>query len=295
MNEKELMDRQSELSRIKTEIAELNQMKGNLVRDINIKLLEANKQAEVIIANAETQAKAVNETSTKRKEEIDAYVTEQRKGIDSLLHITKQATEELRDAQDKLKQAQADFETLKAKQAEEVKDAITSAQNIEKAYRGQQAQADILVAELNQKINELKVKTDELSRSSELLRTTQATLDADRKELNAKIDACTKDRELIEMQRIENERVSAEIKIAQEKIVRDAQVNTDNMNANLAQAKEIAEQRKSIAAQFSIIEKNQKEQEEKELALNEREELIAIKDREVEQKIRILQELRAKK
>jgi hypothetical protein len=295
MNEKELMDRQSELSRIKTEIAELNQMKGNLVRDINIKLLEANKQAEVIIANAETQAKAVNETSAKRKEEIDAYVTEQRKGIDSLLHITKQATEELRDAQDKLKQAQADFETLKAKQAEEVKDAITSAQNIEKAYRGQQAQADILVAELNQKINELKVKTDELSRSSELLRTTQATLDADRKELNAKIDACTKDRELIEMQRIENERVSAEIKIAQEKIVRDAQVNTDNMNANLAQAKEIAEQRKSIAAQFSIIEKNQKEQEEKELALNEREELIAIKDREVEQKIIILQELRAKK
>lgn len=294
MLEQEVSNEVVILRKLKVEVAEMNVVKSNLVREINIQLLEARTQADKIIVDAKNKAQALIDEANKIKAEAMEYSTAQKQKADSLLHIAKSGIAELKEVQAELAKDKEEFNSLKTGHNQDIIDKSNRLRDIEEQQVKKQESLDSKERILKQRETVLNLKADELNLVQEELVKAREKFTSDRVELNNNIDAYNKNKLTIDAQKAVNEQVQAEIIAAQNKITVDTKANQELLIDIAKQKAEIAEQKKTINTQFEMIEKNRRELEEKELTLSEREQLLTIKNREIDDKIRVLQQLRGK-
>jgi chlorite dismutase len=278
--------------KMKEEISELNAMKSNLVREINIQCIDAKAKADSLISNAQEQAKDILDTANKSKEQIDSYVSVQRKEADTLLHLIKSSTEELKQAQDKLKGDTEVFENLKAGHGMDMKSKTEILLKLEKDMHERQACLDSLEHTIRTNEKQLKEKREEIDNAGAALRAKNDQVNAAQEDLNQKINTYATEKVFVDKQKELNSQVLVDIKDKQDKLAADTNFNQSLADDIARQNIEIAEQKKTINAQFALIENNQRELEEKSTTLDERTQLLIMKEKEIDDKILILQKLR---
>lgn len=294
MLEEQYKNKVVELEKLKAEIADLNVLKAQVVRDINIPLLEAKAQAEKIIFDANVEAKNIIDSSNEAKIIIDEYVVKRQKEISELLRIVENDKNELKEAQAQLSRDKDMFENLKSSHAVDIKNKQEILARVEKEVSGRQGCLDSQEHTIRTRELQLKETKEKIDKDFEELAKNKGLFELDRVKLDESMVAHNKDKEAVEFQKIVNANALVEIKTAQNKISDDTENNKKDLIYIVEQNSAISKQKEMINAQFDLIEKNQKELEEKTIALNEREQLIAIKDKDVTDKIKILNELRLK-
>ena len=294
MIEQEIASKQAELDRIKEEIVRLNSVKSNLVRELNVPLLEADKKAKQIIADAERYAQIVMENSNKIKVDRENSAIQINLEATNLLHIAKAGIGELKIAQNKLKEDTEMLNTLKNQYLVDVKKHTEEKEKAIKDINERQGCLDTLEHTVRSMEVQLKENTNKLKDSECALLAKQDQLRAAQEELNQKVYVYNKDKLEIDSSKESVTKTLAEIKLAQDKIALDNLTIQSQLADISGQYASIAVQKETINAQFALITQNQRELEEQALSLSEREQLLAKKDAEVTQKILILQQLREK-
>lgn len=301
MIDNEIKEKQAQLEKgirawenMKAEISELNTMKTNLVKDINIQLIDAKSKADKIIQEAKDTAKKIIDDAERSKLDIDNYVSTHKKDIEDLLLLSKHNSEKLGAERDSLSKDIAEFNNLKASQEADIKGKCELIRDSEIKNDLRQGELDNMGVELYKKETALKIESDRLEALNKLLISKQEKIDLDRIELDTNISDYKKNKLLIDEQKAINEKTLVNLNSAQDKIIADAQINREAFTEIYNQKIWIAEQKKTINTQFDLLEKNRKELEEKSQSLDERTQLLVIKDRDIENKIKILQEIRLK-
>lgn len=291
--EQQVKDAYSLLSKLKEEISEYTDTKTNLVRDINLKLLEANSQATKIIEDAKIVAKGLTEEGNNAKREgIDFKVkTEGEAG--ELLHIAKEGVKEVQEEKVRLEKQGAEFMNLKnaffanSKKKEEDLAVLVKDLNNKEAHLLDQSH-NINLREI--KVNERELKANEKNGE---LSIKENTLSVAQDRLNQEVELHNIEKSKIEEQRITNERdllIINEAKLKVEEIEKSNLLAIEEINQGRL---DIANRNKVLTEQFALLEATSKQIESDKLALKEQEQLIALRNQEVLDNIRVLEELRA--
>ena len=292
MSEQDIINK--EITKLKQEVLDLTTQKSNLVRDINVKFLEADRQCKDIVEVAELKAKNIMKSADDYKVRVDEYASNRIKETDELLHIAKEGIKELKVEQDKLTKDKEEFNNLKVGQDMDIKDKAYRLIAREKALDERQNCLDRLDQAIKTRETRLAEQNSELKRLSELLAEGQQKLELDRIELATNKVSCDNDRLMIDTQKRLNSEELLNIKSKQDKLISDTDFNQSLLDNIVRQNADISIQKKDLLSKFNLLEKNRKELDEQKISLDEREKLIAVRDKDVTDKIKILQEIRIK-
>ena len=284
-----------EYLKMKKEIEDLNAMKSGLVREINLQLIDARAQADKIMAEAKEAARFLIDTSEKAHSEAVAFDQKTRQDAEGILHIAKTAAQEVKTSQDKLVQDQADFNKEKTDTTAELQGRDEATAKAE--LRSNERQQDLDNRERIVLADETRISEGlaELRRGEDILLAKNNKLTTDQAALDNNIANYLKDKEALDAQVKLNNQLLVDIKATQEKVTTDLKVGQELKAEVDKQNLAIAEQKKTLNAQFDLLTQNQRELEEKNTALDERFQLLAIRNKDIEEKIKILNELRVKK
>jgi len=280
--------------KMKAEIAELNAMKSNLVKDLNIQLTEARGQREKIIAEAKVEAQSITDEASKIRLEAISFSDKTKQEASDLLHIAKAGIEELKQAQEALRQEKDQFLADKGNTEARLNAKNEALSSLDIELKARQACLDSL--ERANMDNEAKIKDKLVA-----LQAREDGVVAQENDLKARVDAFNskyaeylREKAVIDAQNELNIQVVADIKAKTDKLSADTIANQKLMADVAKQTAQNEEQKLMINKQFDLLEKNRKELEEKSISLDERTQLLVIKDRDIENKIKILQEIRLK-
>lgn len=279
---------------LQQEIARLNEEKARVIREINIPILEAKMKVGNIENEAKETAKSIVEAARKIRAEADAYATKTRYDVTDLLHIAKKGMQEADDMTAKAEQARLEFESYRLATENNIQQNKVAANNV-----------------MSEAIA-LKKETDDLNTN---MAARSATLDRKEADLVARELSCNTLKESVTKQNTElQERLGnfnkqdAELKIAlaeNQKILDDINTKTEYVKREKEAIRKLAadvnkqkiineEQTIIIKAKFDQIDITQKELDEKIKAFADKEELLAIKSKDVEDRIQVLTELRGR-
>lgn len=294
MLENQVKEKYVMIAKLNQELDELNARKSGLVREINIELIVAKEKADKIIAEAEAKSKEIIKEANKIHDETKLHSEAIRNEADSLFIMAQNVGTQAREDREKLEKDMDDFEALKKAHNDEYV-AFNINKNIVAEEAGDRQE------ELDNKETELRIKGLDVERregqvvtAEEAQKNESDRLIALKNELIALENEINSQKANINSEKEENTKVLAEIKGLLSELKEVGLANKKDAEDNARERAKIAEDKKTINAQFDLIEKNQKDQEESAITLRERIQLADIKDAEIVQKIKILTELRAK-
>lgn len=292
--EQQIKDGYSLLSKLKEEIAEYTETKTNLVRDINLQLLEANKKAEKIVKDAEVISKGLIEDGSKHKQEGSEFKAITEKEANDLLHLAKEGVKEVQEEKLRLKKEGDEFMILKDTFLAQNKKEKEELLRFEKDLHNR----DASILDRDYQVTNKEVKNNnkekELNEKESRLDTQEAKIKVDQIDLNNKITIHNQDKAKVEEQRIINENDLKAInstKILVEEIRNSNTITLEEISKGRI---ELENKNKTLTEQFALLEATSKQVEMDKLALKEQEQLIALKNQEVLNNIKVLEELRAR-
>lgn len=291
----QVKEKTAQLSSINQEISELNARKSGLVKEINTELLDSRAKADKLISDAEIKSNAINAEIDSAKKLAERYVSKIKQEADDLLAsaqtISRQNTE-LRTAIDKervdFNAEKFAFESDIRTKKNEANNLISQANNAQKELDSKKIDLGTREAtvtrrelanvaatdQLAQGVKDLKEAQEDLAKRELALKEERKSLDAISKANNDLLADIDKKRQQIDADRLASQKLSDE---------------------TLIQKQKNDEDKKLISSYFATIEQNNKELEERKISLDERQQLLDIKDKEIIQKIKINSELRMKK
>jgi DNA repair exonuclease SbcCD ATPase subunit len=285
----------AEIEKIREQIDELNVEKARIVRDINIPFFEAKEKAEKIIKEAEAKSESILKAATQIKADADAYSVRVRAEATDFLHIAKGAVKEIQTAKEKLANEKDDFEGYRLASENAIKIKITEAVGLMHRSVNLKKEADDAMVNVSS-------KQATLSRKESDLQAVEASLNAMAQ--TAKEIAGSQEKRGQEIASLLKDLNSRESDLAHsllrfEDLKKEIDRQTEN-NKNRAaeldtQKTEQEKQKGIITSQFNLLEKSNKDLEEANRALDEKDQLVTIRSREVDQKMKNLNELRSKK
>jgi len=292
--DKEVSEKLATLDKIKEEIIGFTEMKSNLVKDINAQLLKAKGEADNIIANAENTAKKILSGAGKIQDEAIEYSNASKLKADEYLHNAEKSMQEVKNAQIKLVEEKEMLNILTIAHNNNVKASGEKFAKIEKDLNERQACLDSKEITIRTLENQHNKKRIAQQKAEEIRLIKEAEIIAKQKDLDLGVATLIKDKKIVDAQKVINTQTLSEIKAAQDKIIIDTKTNEEAKTDIEQQQRKIDEKNKILTAQFDLLQDTNKQLEEKKISLKEQEQLITIKDRDVESKIRILTELRMK-
>jgi len=294
MLEQEVQEKYVLLGKLKKEIDELDILKSQVVRDINKPLQEARVKAQAIITEAENKAQVILDKAKAIKTEANDYAARTKGEATEFLQMAKRSMQDSDNALAKLNQERMDFDAhriateggIQQKKAEAnglLGQAITLKKEVDEANINLAAraatldrqEADGLAKQLanettevlyKQKLDKLLKDLAEFDREKVKLEAYKAEVQATLSEIDTKTDNIKREKE-------------ANKKLADELAIRE-KTNIDRTN--------------SLNQQFKVLENTNKQIDEKQLTINANQRLLDIRTKEVEAKLKTLQELRTK-
>lgn len=294
MLEQEVQEKYIILGKLKKEIDELDILKSQIVRDINVPMAEARAKAEAIITEAQNKAQAILDSAKKIKVEANDYAVKTKNEATEFLQMSKRSMQESDDALAKLNQERMDFDSYKIATESGIQQKKTEANellsqaialkkevdeaNINFATRKatlDRQEADVLAKQTDNKANEglYKQKLDKLLKDLAELDKEKTGLESYKAEIQVMLDDINIKTEVVKREKEANKKLAEELAIKE----KDNQDRTNSLNQ-----------------QFKVLEDMNKQINEKQLTIDANQKLLDIRTREVEAKIKTLQELRAK-
>jgi hypothetical protein len=282
------------LEKVKAEIAELNVRKSGIVKELNTQLLDADSKAKAIISSAKDQAKSIIDKAIELKREYEGHAFKIKSEADDYLHQGKKCLEDCRLERTRLDNDIIDFNAHKVAFENnmrtiknEANSLMAQAQELGRQLNDKGISLTTLEATLNRREEALTEKANKLTQDGAILSQREATL----KEGEEALAERTLKVDIIHNHAV---RINHEIIRLRQKTNQDMEKMAGIAIECMKSKNDQELQKKMINAQFENIDKSNKENEERKLALDEREQLLNIKDKEVTQKIKILSEVRAK-
>lgn len=280
--------------KLKQEISELQIMKAQVVRDINIPLLEADKKAKAIIAEAKETAKSIIEEAGKLRSEALDFAEKTKQGAEDILRIVKSSKQETDIEKAQLEKDKATFKSDKLVQENKVKEENLVIEKLMAEATKLKEETDILQVNVIKKEDELNNKEISLRDIKEGLEVIQDTLNKDRTRI-LRLSALTKkEEEEVEKQRLDNKEEKVKIEAGANEVRDGIEINKKLSEELDSLQKNLNEKSETLTKQFVILEQTNKDIEEKKKSLEAQGQLIALRNKEVLDNIRVLQELRAK-
>ena len=247
-----------------------------------------------MISEAEERAKAINVAIDIEQSKAIEYTEELRRNADCLMTKAEDINKQVIEDRAQLDREKEEFDNLKVGQDMDIKDKLARIAQVEAdnktiSTRNEQntSNLDVKEAVLNDKgkaITEAEIAQD--NEANRLLCLKDELLRRDNELTQAGVGIAEQKKDIIGM--------LEETKAVESKIAADSLANKKLMEEILAQKQANDKDKKVINAHFERIEKDNKENEERKIALDEREQLLDIKNEEIVQKIGILTELRKK-
>jgi len=294
MLEQEVQEKYVILSKLRKEIDELDILKSQIVRDINIPMADARAKAEAIITEAQNKAQAIIDSAKKIKTEANDYAVKTRNEATEFLHIAKGAIQESNDASVKLNQERMDFDSYKIATESGIQQKKTEANEL-------LSQAIALKKEVDEANINFATRKATLDRQEADVLAKQTDNEANEGLYKQKLDKLLKDLAELDKEKTGLEAYKAGIQVMLDDINTKTETVKREKEANKKLAEELAikeknneERSNSIKQQFAALEKMNKQIDEKQLTINANQRLLDIRTKEVEAKIKTLQELRAK-
>lgn len=294
MTEQQIKEKYIVLAKVNEEIASLTARKSGLVREINIELIAAKEKSDKLISEAEERAKAISVAIDIEQSKATEYVEGLKKETTDLFAETTDMRQQVVEDRAQLDREKEEFDNLKVGQDMDIKDKLARIAQVEAdnktiSTRNEQntSNLDVKEAVLNDKgkaITEAEIAQD--NEANRLLCLKDELLRRDNELTQAGVGIAEQKKDIIGM--------LEETKAVESKIAADSLANKKLMEEILAQKQANDKDKKVINAHFERIEKDNKENEERKIALDEREQLLDIKNEEIVQKIGILTELRKK-
>jgi len=294
MTEQQIKEKYIVLAKVNEEIASLTARKSGLVREINIELIAAKEKSDKLISEAEERAKAISVAIDIEQSKATEYVEGLKKETTDLFAETTDMRQQVVEDRAQLDKEKEVFDNLKVGQDMDIKDKLARIAQVEAdnktiSTRNEQntSNLDVKEAVLNDKgkaITEAEIAQD--NEANRLLCLKDELLRRDNELTQAGVGIAEQKKDIIGM--------LEETKAVESKIAADSLANKKLMEEILAQKQANDKDKKVINAHFERIEKDNKENEERKIALDEREQLLDIKNEEIVQKIGILTELRKK-
>lgn len=290
----EVKDQYAILEKVKAEIEELKVRKSGLVRELNLELLDAKEEADKVIADARANAKELTDLSNEALALQQEVSSKMKREAEDILANAKIVVQQLNKDKDKLAGDRVDFDAEKVAYENDLK--------------ARKNEASSLTAQANDRLKALNDREIGLSaREASVARREQAIAEAVEvqnnesnrlilinNELLAKESELIKASQEVKILKDEGDSALSKATIIQSKIVEDTIANDKCLKEERILREKNDEDKQAINAHFKRIEKDSRDLEERKVALDEREELITLKDREVTEKIRVLEELRKK-
>lgn len=292
--DQEVSTKLAELDQIKFEIASLTAEKSRIVRDINIPFYEAKAKADKVLADAQTQADAIVQAAAKVKEDANNYRAQSNYIIQNELVVAKEATKRIEAERFKFENEKLDFEgykiatenLLKIKKSELTAQEVIAERSVLAANEASTA-AGTLQATLGRKEADLNTLEEQLKALQGVLAEQKRDQEHRQKELDGLLAEVDKSKDAIHADLVLAEKLKRDI---------DRQMEANKkVSADLQLKKAEQDNQKSmINSQCLVLERQGKDIEERNKALDEKAQLIAVRDREVTEKIKTLQEIRKK-
>jgi len=295
IEEKLVDDLKQESEDLKRDIAELELRKANLVVDINKEFFKvkesANSSANDILTEARMTEKSIISAAKRVRSEADAYAIKVKSEEEALLRRAKEEMKIVEKAQEDLTRTRTDFESYK----------ISS----ERYILDKKMEAERLISE---SINISKQVTDELfnlnSRQATLDRKTaeltslQLSLESKERNLNMLADTQTKRNTELDMKLLQLNRNMEENAVLMKSMKELSDTNRrqkEHIDKQLLVVAEIADKEINLKKKFEQIDRENSALESKHKLLEEKEQLLQVEKRKLDESINTLKKLRASK
>lgn len=280
------------LDDIKQQIGEIEKRRNGLIAEVNSKIYPAKAEAEKIISDAEAKAQEIIGAADKVKTQADDYVARKTEAAESTFAEAKVM---LVDYMAKLEQVNKDrtsFDAYKTKtEAEILSLQETIKKNLETLV-GKQARLDILSGVLDRKQAESNALSAQLSEKVKVLDGREYNLNKQEEDLakewevlsdekHSTIDAVSKLN--TEVDKVSKNKTEIDQKIAE---------NSELLNDISVQREALSKQQEDIKAQLNVLAKTKTVIDEQEKSFNEKNRLLTLRFRQLDEKIAILKQLR---
>ena len=275
-----------ELRKIKEEIDTLLVEKAQIVNDINVPVLKAKAEADKIIKDAKDEADITLSASNKiLKEAQDTHIE-----AEDMIKTAKGVIEEAKNKQAQLEQDKTDFNGIKFAHENTVKQSRNNLYSKE-----QQINSDN--ESLNQRLIEVKQREDSMARREISVKTAENSLGEQKDILDVRkssLDAISAKLELSKKDMADREtaiyaKEILKIKLETEATQRSNQAILDEIKAKQV---DLTRQQNDLARQIEILDNLKNENDEQLKSLKEQQRLIEMKQRQNQEKIDKLNELR---
>lgn len=278
--------------KLQKEIEELTERKTQIVKEINVPLLEANSKAKAIIKEANATAENIIAKAKKIRSDADVYSVETKDSATDMLHSSKSAVEEIEAAQCKLTDEKTDFESYKIAFENKAKNQKIESNEIMSKALTLKKEVDDLSINLNVRQATLDRLEKDVNASKSATEESQNILKAGQTELSEDIAQLKKDREKVEAQKLINQKLFDDSNSKFESTKRMELGNKEILEELAVEKSDLAESKNKLNKQFELLEKTNKDIEDKQLTLNDNKRLVEMKSRELDSKIATLNELR---
>lgn len=281
------------LETLKREIDGLQKKKIEIATEINKPIYEAKAKAEAIVSDAQAQAKVILEDANKKMADADTYVAQKTQEVNVLLNATKKNYEESKAGGDQLEKDRVDFNAEKfaseTNLQQKIRDAdqrLNAAVKLEKELHDRQINIDSRLSTVLKKEADLQVSLEKLE---ELKTETQQKIDELRAAEKSRAD------EKIEIMSLKagNEDTLAKIKDEHSRIEADIITNRNLLGEISTTKGELEKLKEGTATQLNVIAQARADLEELRKTVNEKERLQKVLARQVDEKIAILNQIRA--
>jgi hypothetical protein len=292
--EDQVKEKYSQLAQVNIELDELNARKLGLVKELNVQLLDADAKAKAVIASAQDQAKAIVAEAGEIKKDADRYSANKKFEADEILRKVQEVSKQISQSRTTLDNDKVDFDAKKFAFENDIKRLKNEANSV----MARASETDRLNAE---KTIHLNTREANITRREAEVATATVKITHDQGEVKRKQEDLVKrewtlTKESDAVKAFKEETDSTMIMIANKKVEVDAKYQ-DTLKLHeetLAQKAKNDTDKEMINSQFERIEQDNKELEERKIALDEEKQLIAIKERDVNKKLATLTELRKK-
>jgi hypothetical protein len=292
--EDQVKERYSQLARVNQELDELNARKLGLVRELNVQLLDADAKAKAVIASAQDQAKAIVAEAGETRKDADRYSANKKFEADEILRKVQEVSKQISQSRTTLDNDKIDFDAKKFAFENDIKRLKNEANSV----MAQASETDRLNAE---KTIHLNTREANITRREAEVATATVKITHDQEEVKRKNEdlvkrewALTKEMDGLKALKEANDKVLLDIQQTEDKITADSLANKNLMEEILALKTKNDTDKEMINSQYEHIEKDNKDLEERKIALDEEKQLLAIKERDINKKLATLTELRKK-
>ena len=293
IKEEQIKDDLNMIEMLKQQIRELQKQKADVVRDINVPIYAAKKEAEAIIANAKKEAQEIVAEATEKKTAGDEAIAKSKQELKVLQDAAQRRSDKALEARKTLDKEKVDFNAAKYA--------------FEANLKQQKMDADRAMSEavkLQGQLNILRVNLDSrqsiIQKREEDYLANLAKLEQAKNEVKGKIDIlATREKSLADEKieivaiKVQNDQVLADTVAERNKISKDAAWNQKNLDEIKSIQLDIIKKNEENSKKLKLLDISKAEQSEKEKSLNEKERLQKILIRQVEEKITTLNRLRA--